>query len=120
MMEKKRLITLLAVIFTVWACSKNSDPEPEPPNEIDCTAVSSSFSADVFPIISTNCATNSLCHGPGSVQGPGELTNYTQIRASAGAVRTAVTSESMPPGRPLSKTDQDIISCWVLNGSPND
>ena len=119
-MGKKQFATLIVVILTVWACSKNNDTEPDPPDETDCTSVSSSFSANVFPIISSSCATNSSCHGPGSVQGPGELTNYTQIKASAGRVNNAVKSESMPPGRPLSQTDQDIINCWVLNGAPND
>lgn len=120
MMKKKLFIPCLILIVIVWACSKNNDTEPEPPDDIDCTTVSSSFSTDVFPIISSNCATSSACHGPGSDEGPGELTNYTQIRGSASAVRSAVVSESMPPGRPLSQEDKDAISCWVSKGSPND
>lgn len=120
-MRRKYTVFIFLLASAMYACSKSSggDNEQDDPVSLDCTTINSSFSEVVFPIINLNCATSAGCHGPGSVQGPGELTNYTQIKANASAVKNAVLSEEMPPGAPLSINDQNAISCWVSAGAPN-
>jgi hypothetical protein len=80
--------------------------------------VSTSFSANVAPIIQTNCAVSG-CHATGSTNGPGALTSYTQIKNAAVQIKQAVVSRFMPQGSSLTNAQIKTISCWVDAGAPN-
>lgn len=112
----KKLSFLLGIIVIVlFACSKSS-PATTPP-ALDC-GTAKTFSGDVAPIIASSCATGG-CHAAGSVNGPGALTNYTQIFNSRASIRSSVASGSMPKGSSLSTAQKNAILCWVDAGAPN-
>lgn len=85
-----------------------------------CSNTGSKFSTDVSPIIQTNCSINNgACHGSGSINGPGPLLNFNQVKAAAADIETQVVSRRMPLGSTLSQGDIDKIRCWVEAGAPN-
>mgnify|MGYP001585805599 CR=1 FL=1 len=75
-----------------------------------------SFARDVQPIISANCATSG-CHVSG-VQFP-SLETYADISSRRNRVNARITANTMPPGRPLSRSAKDIISAWIAEGATN-
>ena len=113
-MIKKVLVTLIIGVILFVGCT--NDKEDQLTSVIDCTSVNASFAADVLPIIQTVCQG---CHGAGSTNGPGELTNYTQISNAAARIKTAVVTGFMPRVGSLSAGQIRLISCWVDSGAPN-
>ncbi len=122
---KTKQISFSIILFVIGfaiACSKDNSPAgnqmnpPGPPSN-SCGGVNAKFAADVFPIIQTKCAIGSGCHGAGSSNGPGELTNLVQIMNAAGRIKTAVVSGRMPLGGTLSTSEIKQIRCWVDNGA---
>ena len=118
----KAMITVIgiasAMLFT--ACKK-SDQDRTTNNttpQTNCDNVDSRFAAKVFPIIQNSCATIG-CHSAGSPNGPGPLTNYSQIKNASIAIRSAVLSGLMPKNTSLSADEKNIISCWVSSGAPD-
>ena len=112
-MTARYSLFLLAVLTA--ACSSN-DAEPS----VDCSTVTATFSADAAPVIQATCAAGgSGCHGSGSSQGPGPLTNYNQIFAARNAIRSSVAVGRMPKGTPLSATQKSKIICWIESGAAN-
>ena len=115
---------MVTLIMVVAACSKGSNgddggpPPPPPPPPPSCSSTPAKFSADVNPIIQSNCATSG-CHGSGSSNGPGPLLTFDQIRNAAASIKSAVVSKSMPLGGTLSNAQIQSISCWVDNGTLN-
>ncbi|RXK59835.1 hypothetical protein ESA94_12325 [Lacibacter luteus] len=85
----------------------------------NCTGAAIQFSADVAPIISSSCATNSGCHAAGSTQGPGGLTTYAQINAVKVQIRAAIISGAMPKNGTLTAAQKNSIICWIDAGAPN-
>jgi len=78
----------------------------------------------VFTLIYSGCSKkkgksppllNSGCHGNGSTNGPGALTNFTQINNAESLVKYAVVSGRMPKNSTLSAEDKNTIACWVNN-----
>ncbi len=112
-------IILAAVTFAaVYAgCSKDTATTNQPLPI--CDSAASKFSAKVFPVIESSCATSIGCHGNGSANGPGALTNFTQIKNAAAAIKGAVISGAMPKGSSLSVQDKNAVICWINNGTPN-
>ncbi len=125
---KKTILVLITTIVVLIACSKgdspspatssNPTPTPTPTPTLNCTGVDSKFSTVVSVIIQNSCSTSG-CHSAGSSNGPGALTNFAQISASAAAIRSAVESGSMPKGSTLTQAQKTAISCWVASGAPN-
>jgi hypothetical protein len=120
-----KTIIILAIVITGFAigCSKKSgetvnDPQQSPPAS-NCDGINAKFAADVLPIFQTKCATSSGCHGNGSVNGPGPLLNFTEIRDAANSIKSAVNSGSMPRNSSLTSTQLKQINCWVDNGVLN-
>jgi len=115
----RKIIVVFLVLFSVAyvGCKKSAETNVAP--QSNCDGIDSRFSAKVFPIIQNSCATNIGCHASGSSNGPGALTNYTQISNASAAIRTAVVSGVMPRGSTLSENEKSIISCWVSSGAPN-
>ena len=99
------------------ACSKSSSGGT--PFTPDCTMVAK-FSAEVAPIISSTCSAKSSCHGSGSIEGPGPLTNYTQIFTSRASIRDAIIRGIMPKEGSLSNSQKNAIFFWIDAGAPND
>jgi len=88
-------------------------------NTVNCSAVSNkSFAADVNPIIQASCNVVS-CHAAGSANGPGPLTNYTQVFNARAAIRTAISTGFMPQGGTLTTAQKNSIICWIDNGALN-
>jgi hypothetical protein len=117
---KKTLLVTLIFIFTVVAvsCSKDGGGGGGGTVTVDCNTVTNkAFAADVNPIIQASCSTVG-CHATNG-NGPGALTNYTQISGAASSIRTAVSSGRMPQGSSLTTAQKNSIICWVNSGSPN-
>jgi uncharacterized membrane protein len=132
----RNLIFLFLIITLVaMACSKGGDtvtapttppvttppvttPPVTPPPALNCTSIDSKFGTVISVIIQNSCATSG-CHSAGSSNGPGALTNFTQINASASSIRNSVESGRMPKGSSLTTAQKQAISCWVESGAPN-
>ncbi len=120
----KKLITMsLLVAFVAFACSKSESNTNTPApgsggTALNCTTIDSRFTAVVFPIIQNSCGAVG-CHNTGSTSGPGPLTNYTQIKAAAAQIKSAVESGTMPKNGALTTAQKNAISCWVSSGGLN-
>jgi hypothetical protein len=114
----KKLLSLTAsialMVVLVNACKKDSENEPT----VDCSTITTTFSGTVSPLMKTSCA-KSNCHAAGSTNGPGALTNYTQIFNSRDRIRAAVASGLMPEDATFSAQQKAIITCWIDAGAPN-
>lgn len=118
-MNKSLIVTLIIIlsVFISISCSKDNDGGGT--TTVDCSTVTNkAFSADVNPIIQGTCG-SSGCHGTGSTNGPGALTNYAQISGSASSIRSAVSSGRMPKNSSLSSGQKNSIICWIDNGALN-
>lgn len=86
---------------------------------LNCANVTNkAFAADVNPIIQSRCNLSG-CHETGSSNGPGALTNYTQVFNARALIRSAVSSGLMPQGSMLSTDQKNSIICWIDSGAPN-
>lgn len=85
---------------------------------VNCATVPKSFSTNVNPIIQSRCAVTG-CHAANSINGPGPLTNYTQIFNARASIRAAVISGAMPQNGTLSTAEKNSITCWIDDGAPN-
>jgi hypothetical protein len=120
-MKKAWFISSLAVITLIYSCSKSSDGGGGGGGTggINCSAVTNkAFAADVSPIIQSTCNV-AACHASGSVNGPGPLTNYTQVFNARTQIRAAILSGAMPQGSTLSQSQKNSIICWIDSGAPN-
>jgi hypothetical protein len=106
------LLTVTGIIF--FSCSKSN-----PVNPVACDGVTNkTFAADVNPIIQTFC-NQASCHNPGSVNGPGALTNYSEVFNARSAIRGQVQAGLMPQNTTLTTAQKNSIICWIDNGAPN-
>lgn len=125
-MKTKTILTILSCAAILAACSKGSDAGGgnngggggggNPPDP--CDGVPVSFSANVLPIIQSSCALSG-CHITGSTNGPGQLTNYTEVFNARVAIRNAVNSGIMPKTGSLTATQKSSILCWIDKGAAN-
>lgn len=115
----KKMLSLVAcfvlIVVLLNACKKDSANNDS--GTVDCSTISTTFAANVSPLISSSCA-KSGCHATGSINGPGALTNYTQIYNSRVAIRAAVSSGYMPQDATFSATQKATITCWIDAGAP--
>jgi hypothetical protein len=111
-------IFLLAIIAS---CSKdNGGGGGGGGPQLDCSTVTNKFfAADVNPIIQSTC-NSSNCHATGSTNGPGPITNYTQVFNSRARIRSAIASGFMPRNTTLTTAQKNSILCWIDKGAPND
>lgn len=108
-------IFCFASFVFVLSCSK--DKAPAPTNGLDC-ADTISFSSQIAPMISTNCAS---CHGDGNSTGY-TLTNHTNISSNATAILNSLkgTPQLMPQGGPaLNDSLIQQFECWLNQGTLN-
>ncbi len=109
------LVLFTLSIFIFVSCSKDNDNGG---SSLDCSTVAKSFAADVNPTIQATCNISG-CHATGSTNGPGPLTNYSQVSNASSAIRTAVATGRMPQGSSLSASQKNSILCWIDSGAPN-
>lgn len=120
-------MTLLSMVtfITIVACSKsdsgttnNGSGSGTGGTTLNCANIDSRFAAVVFPIIQNNCGAVG-CHNSGSINGPGPLTNFDQIKAAAAQIRSSVEAGTMPKNASLTTAQKNAISCWVASGALN-
>ena len=118
-MRIKCIVTVLLVsLFVISSCSKKgSDTNPNN-NNIDCSGAPKTFTVDVNPLVQGVCNMPS-CHASGSTNGPGPLTNYTQVFNARVAIKSAVGNGTMPKTGTLTTAQKNSIICWVDAGGPN-
>ncbi len=108
------IFLLITSFFIVLSCSKSGSG-----SSVDCSTVTNkAFAANIDPIIQSTCNIAS-CHATGSINGPGPLTNYSQVFAARSQVRAAISSGQMPQGSTLSQSQKNSIICWIDSGAPN-
>ena len=115
-MIKKIALVLTGVIVLFNSCYNDKEELLYP--GATCDGVSTSFTANVNPIIQSSC-NKSDCHNASSLNGPGPLTNYSQIKNAAVQIKSAVVSGFMPADATLTTAQIKTISCWVDAGAPN-
>lgn len=123
----KKIVVAVISLISVVSCTKNNDGGTTTNNNNNggtaaytpsCTGTAKSFSADVLPIFQNVCSAAG-CHNSGSTNGPGALTNYSQISAVKSNIRTVVLSGVMPKNSTLTSAQKDNIICWIDSGAPN-
>jgi hypothetical protein len=124
-MKKLSILSVIIVLLTIVACSKSDSGTTNSGSgtgtggtTLNCSTIDSRFSAVVFPIIQNSCGASG-CHNAGSANGPGALTNFTQIKAAAASIKVSVENGSMPKGSTLTTAQKNAISCWVSSGGLN-
>lgn len=118
---KRRYLVLLPLFTMLIAisCSKSSsDNGGGGGNNIDCSGTPKTFSADANPLIQSVCNQPS-CHASGSTNGPGPLTNYTQVFNARNAIRNAVATGLMPRNTTFTAAQKAAIVCWIDSGAAN-
>ena len=120
-MKKKFLVLLpLLAALVVISCSK-SNPDTVGGggnNNIDCSGTPKTFSGDANPLIQGVCNQPS-CHASGSTNGPGPLTNYTQVFNAKSVIRNAIATGLMPQNSTFNASQKAAIVCWIDSGAPN-
>lgn len=116
----KKLITGLFFVsaFSLFSSCYYDTAELLYPGGLNCNGVSPTYAATVAPLIQSRCATGG-CHSAGVTNTGGPLTNYTEIKNKAAAIKTSVLNGSMPQGSTLTAEEKKTISCWVDNGALN-
>ncbi len=114
-MKKRTFFSLIVLSVFILACKKsgtttNSSYTPS------CTGTTPTYTGTVASLIQSNCATSG-CHASGSHEGPGALTNYTEIKNASAAIRASVVSGSMPQKSSLSTDQKNSIVCWIDAGA---
>jgi hypothetical protein len=108
-------ITFLTILLS--SCGKGGGTTP-PPDA--CAGLSFKFSADVQPIINSTCSTTSGgCHGAGSSNSGGALTDYNKIFLKRLDIHFQVSNGLMPKSGSLTADQKNKIICWINSGAPN-
>ncbi len=111
----KKQVILLTLLFGIWWSSCKKDEY----KDLDCSTISSSFAANIKPIIDANC-TSSGCHNAGSTNGDFTIYNGIKGKANNGSLEKRVlVKKDMPASGALSLDDRKKIKCWIDNGAPN-
>lgn len=113
--RSKVLITSL--VFVLIACGKNSGGDPAPTDP--CAGTAYKFSTDVQPIINSTCANSANCHGTGSSNSGGPLTDYNLVFAKRSNIQYQVSTGLMPKVGSLTADQKNKIICWINSGAPN-
>ena len=111
------ILIIISSVFISASCSKSGSGGGG--TSLDCNTVTNkAFAADVKPIIQSSCAIGG-CHDAVSTNGPGPLTNYSQVFNARTAIRTAVSAGTMPKTGSLTSSQKNSILCWIDSGAPN-
>lgn len=112
------LLIALTLVISI-SCSKSSSTGGGGGTTLDCNTVANkAFAADINPIIQGRCNISG-CHAAGSSNGPGALTNYSQVAAAKNLIRASISSGAMPQGSTLTTAQKNAIICWIDGGALN-
>ena len=119
-MMNKSLPLIIIILFIFISCSKDDSAGTGGGSAtLDCSTVSNkSFSANVNPIVQATCNASG-CHASGSFNGPGAITNYTEVFNNRAIIRSVIASGRMPQGGSLSTSQKNSILCWIDGGAQN-
>lgn len=117
-MIKKTILAFVAAITLLASGCYYDKEELLYPGGPNCNGAANKFS-QVNPIIQTKCAFSPSCHGVGSTNVGGPLTNYDQIKNKAATIKLQVQTGLMPQTGSLTPTELQSIVCWVEAGAPN-
>ena len=119
MLKQLVILSLFAVCaFLLITCSKsNSSGGTTTP--AFCDGVTSKYSTDVQPLITTSCLLGSNCHSAGSTNAGGELTDYNKVFNKRDAIKATVNSGVMPQTGSLTTDQKKKIICWIDAGAVN-
>lgn len=113
-----KFFVLLFLDLLLKSCYYDSEQKLYHISAVDCTTISSKFSTDVMPIVTSTCATPS-CHNSTGVGGI-VLQTYDQVKANTDRIRQRVlVDKTMPPNGALNSSELNIIQCWINAGTPN-
>lgn len=110
----KFIFSSLIVCIFLNACTKDGPSNTDP-----CNGVSAKFAADVQPIINSSCANSASCHGTGSTNSGGALTDYNKIFTKRSEIKFQVENGLMPKTGALPTAEKNNIICWINSGAPN-
>jgi hypothetical protein len=106
----------ISSVFMITSCSKGGGGGG---TSLDCNTVTNkAYAANVSPIIQASCAISG-CHDAGSINGPGQLTTYTEVFNARTVIQTAVSTGTMPKTGSLATSQKNSILCWIEGGAPN-
>jgi hypothetical protein len=111
---------LLIAVFLVFAALFFQTCKKDDLKNLDCSTIAASYAANIKPIITSQCATTSSCHGAGTNRS--DYTTYAGLKAVAddGSLnQKVIVDKSMPPSGSLSLDERQKIKCWLNNGSLN-
>ena len=125
----RKQITLILIILSfpaicIISCSKSSQNQTPPPPPT-CDSINMKYSADVVPILQSNCY---ACHGNGNTGGSGGilLEGYSNLQPHAhdGSLKGDITHApgfvGMPYQRPkLDSCTINKILDWINQSAPN-
>jgi hypothetical protein len=125
-MKSEAIITLsfliiASTLFTTVGC--NYDIEDELYADLLCDTMEVSYSADIVPILTSNCYS---CHGVDDPDASLDLTQYESVsnETTAGELISRITliqgeENAMPPLESLSICQIAKIKSWAFDGAPN-
>ena len=120
----RTLIFLLLSSILLMACNDAADSNAEYMEATDCSGISPTYTADVAPILNTNCALSG-CHTALSPSHGLNLQGYQVVKSTFDqhkllcAINHGNDCNPMPKGRPrLPEADILTITCWAKNGFP--
>jgi uncharacterized membrane protein len=113
---------LLFVTAPLFYSSCKYDKEellyPGTNNTATCATEPASFSADIFPLITTKCAISG-CHDA-TASGGQIFQNYNQVSAAKDRIHLrAVVQKTMPAVGFLTTGEINALRCWIESGALN-
>ena len=125
-MKKVISVCLIGFISTasMLGCSKSGDTTTpgsggSGARTFSCAGITPKFSADVQPILTSICSTNSSCHATGSSNSGGPFTSYAEVNARKSNIRAAILAGTMPQSGTISQAQINAFICWIDSGAPN-
>ncbi|MEI8060346.1 MAG: hypothetical protein WCG67_09320 [Ferruginibacter sp.] len=123
----KKVITICLVGFITsllfLGCSKSNNAVTGTSGggtkTFSCSGITSKFSTDVQPILTSICSTNSSCHASGSTNSGGPFTSFAEVNARKSNIRAAILAGTMPQTGTISQPQINAFICWIDSGAPN-
>ena len=114
-MKKLVRVVVFTVVGGIWWSSCKKDEY----KNLDCSTISSAYTANIKPIIDANCV-SSGCHNAGSNNG--DFTSYTGVHGkvnNGSFEKRVLNNKDMPSSGALSLDNRKKIKCWIDNGALN-
>lgn len=120
-MKNKKLVALLFVSMAIFNSCYYDIEEELYPYDVACNTENMSFSADIVPIITTNCY---ACHDQANAFGGVVLDNYNGVKNAVnnstllGVIRHEAGFSPMPKGgNKLLDCEIAKIESWITGGA---